>query len=623
MGHLSCPLCERGYIDDVKDLQQKIASLLCRSLQCPICSTNLNGLASLHSHLATHLPLDNFQTQTPNQQAYDSLKDSDTTSQRNDSSHAVDTETNSYMYTDDLRSYLNKSEPFPAIETLDIHDDKISAELSPPQGNGCQSKFDKPRSPNSANFFNSSRPSSQCSNDQKQSKEWFPTSPPEQHSCDICGLIFSKDHFLQLHKDIMHKNSCYFEVSCKICKTKFEDLESYRNHVREAHSERRYMCEECPKTFKLKGSLAVHKRMYHDGNPSICQICKKKFPSNARREFHERRYHSSTKSIFNGKPPFSEMNSKLHSENSQHLANKHDSSKDSTVDSLEEVLKKSPHRRQESSFEILPPPHKSGKHAVVPQNFENGAMNEAPSFIYNAENFRQNLWLEDSVESTMQSSSDQPETQSENSSKVSIVNCFDTLPNLVEPFPKEPKQSYPPLLFSFWGNAGGDNISNPPNLKEISTNEQQIPSQVFHSSSNCNDLLSQLIMQTPDAQISSIPENIENKRNLESVSIPNSFNLHTYHINYNNNNIGIDYMNNSKISTILPSASETHVTTDNLEPGHNDIIVPRSGVEFTESVQKFPPSTETENLNGQSSNNELPLSTSRISKKSEVWLKVD
>ena len=303
---------------DVNELQLRVGSVLSRSLQCPICSEATMGLSAFHLHLCNHLPtkeqFQHYMIPGQHQAAANMSKNQDNFPTPSESL-PKSSETQQYPLqsnfnspnkfvnydTANFGSNVNTNDSIPSLEKLEIQDDRLAVELSPPL-NIFDENLDSPASVKSSSMQNVSRNSSRCSavHEEKAYREVSVT-PSIENSCDLCGLVFSSEHFLQLHKDIIHKHSNCFQVCCKICSDKFDDMEAYRNHVRECHSEQRYICEECPKTFKLKGSLIVHKRMYHDGSPSVCLACNKKFPSHTRREFHERRYHTTTRSIFKAK----------------------------------------------------------------------------------------------------------------------------------------------------------------------------------------------------------------------------------------------------------------------------------------------------------------------------------
>ncbi|RXG72668.1 hypothetical protein Avbf_07772 [Armadillidium vulgare] len=228
--YLSCPLCLKNTLGDVQELQKYIASSLSRSHYCPICSASLKGLSSLHFHLKTHFPL--------------TLELS-------------------------VNGLSGSPEHIPSLEKLEIRDDS----------NSPSSKVEIPQNLRKENVERDCEESERNLNS-------------VQSNCEFCGLVFSSEYFLTLHKDIMHSDINQFEVECKQCKSRFKDLEAYRIHVKEIHSDRRYICNQCPKSFKIKGGLLVHTKMFHDqSSPSTCQVCKKNFTSKARKELHEKRYH--------------------------------------------------------------------------------------------------------------------------------------------------------------------------------------------------------------------------------------------------------------------------------------------------------------------------------------------
>ncbi|XP_045110482.1 zinc finger protein 41-like isoform X2 [Portunus trituberculatus] len=256
MGYLACPVCERESLANVSDLQLRVATALTRPLTCPICSASVSGLQAFHHHLGAHLHPQHNACSSPGTPP---------------------------VAPGTIYPPVSSPENIPNLENLDISD-----------GGGCGS------SP--------ARLQSEAAGEKPSSTD---CSVSQAHNCDLCGLVFSSEHFLKIHKDIIHSKKCCFDVTCKLCRKKFKDFETYRNHVREEHSERRYMCEHCPKTFKMKGSLLVHTRMFHDpSSPGTCHVCNKTFTTRARRELHEKRYHSHhTEHLNHGKAsPHSTLN---------------------------------------------------------------------------------------------------------------------------------------------------------------------------------------------------------------------------------------------------------------------------------------------------------------------------
>ncbi|XP_027230852.2 zinc finger protein 628-like [Penaeus vannamei] len=253
MGYLACPVCERESLVNVSDLQQRVATALIRPLSCPICSASVSGLQAFHHHLAAHLP--------------------------NQHNPYADATPPTPLHNVSGYTPTHSPDAIPNLEHLEISD-----------GAGS------PRSPSVG--VRKAPEERECtverSASSKSLQELSPA-PAQEHAssnCDLCGLVFSSEHFLRIHKDIIHTKSDFFDVSCKLCKEKFKDFEAYRQHVRESHSDRRYICDQCPKTFKMKGSLLVHTRMFHDPcSPGKCQVCSKTFTTKARKELHEKRYH--------------------------------------------------------------------------------------------------------------------------------------------------------------------------------------------------------------------------------------------------------------------------------------------------------------------------------------------
>ncbi|XP_064115892.1 uncharacterized protein LOC135221869 [Macrobrachium nipponense] len=264
MGYLACPVCERESLADVSDLQQRVAAALNRPLSCPICSASVSGIQAFHHHLAAHLPVQHKSF--------------------SDASPSVSTPATPSGLGVPPYPITNSPEGIPTLEHLEISDNRGS-----------------PRSPSRLSLLGKEGMIDQSSGIASHSEPQSPSTGShlashdklnQPHNCDLCGLIFSSAHFLKFHKDIIHSKRDFFDVTCKLCKEKFKDFEAYRNHVRESHSDRRYICDQCPKTFKMKGSLLVHQRMFHDpSSPGTCHLCKKTFTTKARKELHEKRYH--------------------------------------------------------------------------------------------------------------------------------------------------------------------------------------------------------------------------------------------------------------------------------------------------------------------------------------------
>ncbi|CAL4122397.1 unnamed protein product [Meganyctiphanes norvegica] len=300
MGYLHCPLCDSESLTNVRDLQQRMAAALTRPFSCPICSESVSGLPAFHHHLAEHLPIQQpTSIGTPN-----SVTNSETSSTNinGSSTPQYSSVPNSPESFTEFLSTLSgnnevppvhknnvvgvSTESIPQLERLEIKDDQSNHYGS------CSSLIseiqDRPRSENSVEQPQISKPNNGFE------KDTGGITSTNQYPCDICGIVYSTENFLKIHKNIVHGNDKMepSEISCKHCTLSFDNFDTFRAHVSETHSERQYICDRCPKTFKLKGSLLVHKRMFHDPlSPGSCNICHKSFTTRARKELHERRYH--------------------------------------------------------------------------------------------------------------------------------------------------------------------------------------------------------------------------------------------------------------------------------------------------------------------------------------------
>ncbi|XP_047735876.1 uncharacterized protein LOC108677321 isoform X2 [Hyalella azteca] len=283
MGSILCPFCHQGSWKDLQEFKKRLESVLTCPLSCLVCSQTVLGLTELHAHLCQHqVTVQNIalqQNDSPESYNFNSVETLNFSSYSGQYIEGVSVA--------GFKDIPQSSDGILPFEKLDLKDKSPRSSWILPVATssilaGNHSSINDPQT-SSRSLLQENRPFLHNSS---------PGSTSEQFSCNECGLLFCSEHFLKWHKDIIHKHSDDFEVCCKLCESKFKDLESYRNHVRLSHNEQRYMCEQCPKLFKLKGSLVVHKRMYHDGTPSSCRFCHKKFSSDTRRDFHERRHHA-------------------------------------------------------------------------------------------------------------------------------------------------------------------------------------------------------------------------------------------------------------------------------------------------------------------------------------------
>lgn len=104
-------------------------------------------------------------------------------------------------------------------------------------------------------------------------------------SCEICGLIFYKEHELKMHLDEAQWMSYQQEVyndffKCNECCMFFKSERGYKQHVVKIHSEKHMhlKCKICKKKFKNKSAVKFHKKQEHMKEiRGECPICGKEF----------------------------------------------------------------------------------------------------------------------------------------------------------------------------------------------------------------------------------------------------------------------------------------------------------------------------------------------------------
>lgn len=64
---------------------------------------------------------------------------------------------------------------------------------------------------------------------------------------------------------------------CHVCKNKFRQLTTLRNHMKIHTDERPYKCKHCDKTFRQISTLTNHVKIHTGEKPFTCNICAKDF----------------------------------------------------------------------------------------------------------------------------------------------------------------------------------------------------------------------------------------------------------------------------------------------------------------------------------------------------------
>ncbi|XP_063837090.1 zinc finger protein 99-like isoform X10 [Ostrinia nubilalis] len=82
-----------------------------------------------------------------------------------------------------------------------------------------------------------------------------------QLTCDLCGVVFTRNNKLMMHKKRVHfkeKN-----VACDVCGGFFFDADSLKKHQISHSQDKPFQCDICPKSFKRKSGLAMHISQCH------------------------------------------------------------------------------------------------------------------------------------------------------------------------------------------------------------------------------------------------------------------------------------------------------------------------------------------------------------------------
>ncbi|CAL8075471.1 unnamed protein product [Calicophoron daubneyi] len=97
------------------------------------------------------------------------------------------------------------------------------------------------------------------------------------HCCTTCGKRFSESKSLRRHQSAVH----YGEKphSCSICGRNFSESRSLRRHQAAIHyGEKPYSCESCGKMFTELGNLKKHQAAVHEGLKRFsCSVCGRRF----------------------------------------------------------------------------------------------------------------------------------------------------------------------------------------------------------------------------------------------------------------------------------------------------------------------------------------------------------
>ncbi|KAM3957676.1 zinc finger Y-chromosomal protein 1-like [Aphomia sociella] len=81
-----------------------------------------------------------------------------------------------------------------------------------------------------------------------------------QVSCDLCSMIFTRNHKLQLHKRRVHYKEK--NMTCELCGYVAFNMESLKRHMVSHDDARPFQCNICQKTFQRKLTLKTHMKTH-------------------------------------------------------------------------------------------------------------------------------------------------------------------------------------------------------------------------------------------------------------------------------------------------------------------------------------------------------------------------
>ena len=86
--------------------------------------------------------------------------------------------------------------------------------------------------------------------------------------CDRCGSIFNYKNNLKTHQKTCKISATVLsnrdlKHKCSVCNQNYKTLKSLKDHERVEHENQRFKCEDCGKFFKWRSSLSYHKRHFN------------------------------------------------------------------------------------------------------------------------------------------------------------------------------------------------------------------------------------------------------------------------------------------------------------------------------------------------------------------------
>jgi DNA-directed RNA polymerase subunit RPC12/RpoP len=110
------------------------------------------------------------------------------------------------------------------------------------------------------------------------------------HSCDVCGQVYSTEVALQTHM-LKHDPELANRFSCDVCGKTFSTEINFKHH-RKLNHEKTIECPLCPEKFKRKQNVEAHLIHAHGQERKYkCDVCGAKFIQNHHRQRHIKQFH--------------------------------------------------------------------------------------------------------------------------------------------------------------------------------------------------------------------------------------------------------------------------------------------------------------------------------------------
>ncbi|KAK7475734.1 hypothetical protein BaRGS_00033006, partial [Batillaria attramentaria] len=94
-------------------------------------------------------------------------------------------------------------------------------------------------------------------------------------TCELCGISFKAQQYLQCHKKQIHSSDRPF--LCSQCPKAFAFKHRLNAHMKEHTSAGQHICQQCGSSFKTAEGLKCHLETHSDARPYICTECGRGF----------------------------------------------------------------------------------------------------------------------------------------------------------------------------------------------------------------------------------------------------------------------------------------------------------------------------------------------------------